>query len=84
MNTQKNEILEHLKKYGSITSKQAFILYGCTRLSARIYDFRKMGLTIFTIDRQGKTRYGTATRYAEYVLAPKDREGGEYNGYISN
>ena len=68
METQTKQILEHLKKYGSITSKQAFILYGCTRLSARIYDFRKLGYNIFTIDRMGGTRYGTHCRYAEYVL----------------
>ena len=73
MDTQTSQILEHLKKHGSITSKQAFILYGCTRLSARIYDFRKLGFNIFTIDRHGKTRFGTATRYAEYVLAPEQR-----------
>ena len=35
------KVLEHLQKYGSITSWQAIELYGATRLSAIIYNLRE-------------------------------------------
>ena len=38
--TQTDVILEHLKNYGTITSMEAFDLYGVTRLAAIIYRLR--------------------------------------------
>lgn len=63
---QRAEILKHLKRYRHITSMEAFELYGATRLSAIIYEFRQQGYDIETIMVVGKTRYGTPTEYAEY------------------
>ena len=34
-------ILHHLKEHGSITTIEAFTLYGITRLSGRIWELRK-------------------------------------------
>lgn len=39
--TQTNEVLEHLKTHGTITSIEAIMQYGATRLSAIIFDLRK-------------------------------------------
>lgn len=50
MKGQSGALLEHLKTKGSITSMEAIELYGATRLSARIYDFRKLGYAIETHD----------------------------------
>lgn len=62
-------IKKHLLEGKSITNKQAFEIFGCTRLSAKIYDLRhKHGMDIVTIDRLGKTRYGDRCVYAEYRL----------------
>lgn len=73
--TQGLAVLQHLQKHGSITSMEAFELYGCTRLSARIYDFRhNLGLTIDSIDRTVKNRYGESCTYSEYVMAKEDRK----------
>jgi len=66
--TQTKAILDHLMKNGSITSMESFELYGCTRLSARIFDLRKKGYDIETHMIAGKTRYGTSCEYAKYVL----------------
>ena len=66
--TQRSEVLNHLKTKGSITSMEAFELYGATRLSAIIFDFRKMGYDIVTHDMQTTNRYGQNTNYAKYVL----------------
>lgn len=60
------KVLEHLKKYGSITSWEAIQKYGATRLSAIIYNLRKNH--VITSDIQEMTdRYGDNTRFAKYV-----------------
>ena len=74
--TQIGAVLAHLKEHGELTSMEAFKLYGCTRLAARIFDLRKQGFVIDTIEDTGKTRYGTACKYARYVLSRKQRKNG--------
>lgn len=64
---QRTEVLKHLKRRKSITSKEAFEFYGATRLAALIFDLRKVGYRIDTLMMEGKTRYGTPTQYAKYV-----------------
>ena len=39
--TQNEMILHHIKVHGSITTMEAFQLYGVTRLSGRIWELRK-------------------------------------------
>ena len=46
----KEIILDHLQKYGSITSLVAIELYHCTRLSHYIYLLRKEGYEITSED----------------------------------
>lgn len=66
--TQRRAILNHLRSYGTLTSMEAFKLYGVTRLSAKIFDLRKEGYNIVTNMKAGKTRFGTHCEYAEYEL----------------
>lgn len=73
MESQNSVLLEHLRAHGSITSMEAFTLYGCTRLSARIYELRKMGYVIDSVDRISKNRFGRPVRYSEYVLKREQR-----------
>jgi hypothetical protein len=47
---------------------EAFEKYGITRLSAVIFELRKLGHDIITYDMEGQNRYGEVTRYAKYVL----------------
>lgn len=68
MKSQRSEVLRHLKEKGSITSMEAFELYGATRLSAIIFNLRKMGYDIVTHDMHRTNRYGHNTNYARYVL----------------
>ena len=68
MTTQRKQILELLKKHGKITSMEAFELFGCTRLSGRIYDLKAEGYTILTERTSGKSRTGHKTEYATYYL----------------
>lgn len=65
---QRTMVLKHLREHGSITSMEAFQLYGITRLSSIIHHFRVRGINIGTIMVSGKTRYGDSCKYAKYVL----------------
>ena len=61
------KVLEHLQKFGSITSLEAIDLYGATRLSAIIYNLRKQ----FHIDGENMVctdKYGNKARYTKYIL----------------
>ncbi len=67
-------VLEHLKRAGTITSKEAFQQYGITRLASCINRLRNYGYDIRTVMIDGETRYGEPCRYANYVYK------GEENG----
>lgn len=67
--TQTNKILQHLKEKKHITSMEAFELYGATRLSAIIYNLKRIHR--FNIDCEiveGVNRYGDICRYGVYTL----------------
>lgn len=74
MKGSKVRILEHLKKSGSITSMEAFQLFGITRLSARIKELRDKGYDIRTLMVDSVNRYGEDVRYGKYVLM-RDKNG---------
>ena len=61
--TQTVKILRHLKKYGNITSLDAFELYRATRLSAIIFRLREEGFDIDTRRIQHKE-----ANFGKYVL----------------
>lgn len=65
--TQNERILEHLKKYGTITQLQA-MNYGIMRLPSRIHELKRAGYNITAKMTDGKNRYGEATHYAIYTL----------------
>ena len=68
MDTQLEQIHEHLIKNKSITPMEALKNYGCYRLGARIYDLRCKGLYITThrarLWNPQRQRYVTRTWYA--------------------
>ena len=61
--TQTVKILRHLKRYGAITSMEAFELYYTTRLSAIIFRLREEGFDIDTRRIQHKE-----ANFGKYVL----------------
>lgn len=69
MAKQTDLILMHMKKYGSITAKEAENEYGCMRLASRISDLRRQGVAIESEIVTGKNRRGDTTHYARYSLA---------------
>lgn len=66
--SQCDRILRHLKDYGRITQVDAAAEYGCYRLSARVYDLKKRGVSVGKRMRTSKNRYGEKVSYAEYFL----------------
>lgn len=67
--SQLDMLAEHLINNGSITSLEAIELYGCTRLSARIWDLRhKLELPIVGRPESGKNRFGKTVNYIRYSL----------------
>ena len=70
--TQVTRVLEHLKKHGSITTYDAFVKYGITRLSARIFEIRELGYEIKTKVVTGKDRYNEPTHWTVYSLVKED------------
>lgn len=63
--TKKEMVLEHLKKYKTITPKEAYFEYGSMRLGAIIFELRK-DYKIKTNLIDVPTRFGNST-VAQYV-----------------
>lgn len=68
MQSKTGEVLRHLQERGSITSMEAFELYGATRLSAIIFNLRHKGYDIITYNIEILDRYGRECTFAKYVL----------------
>ena len=66
--TQCDEILEYMKKYGSITQLQAYLDIGCWRLASRISDLRKRGYAIQRQMIKVKNRHRADVPIAQYSL----------------
>ncbi len=65
--TQWQRIVNYMREHGTITSWDAIYHLGCTRLSGRIYEIKKMGYNIQKDMVDVPTRYGH-TRIAVYRL----------------
>lgn len=70
---QKQQVMEYIRRYGSITTLQAIDDLGILRLGARISELRKQGYNIAATVEKGKNRNGEETRYHRYFLADKKR-----------
>ena len=66
--TQVEKVLNHLIKFGTITSWEAIQTYRITRLSDKIYLLRKKGINISTIDSSNINQEGIKTEFATYKL----------------
>lgn len=68
---QEDRVLRHLKDYGSITSWDAIQEYGITRLSAVIFNLRKI-YDIKGTMVTAKNRYNEPVHFVRYTLEGKD------------
>ena len=66
--TQREQIIEYLHQFGSITPMEAFADLGITKLATRVSEMRKDGRK-FKIERiKSKNRFGKTIHYAKYSL----------------
>lgn len=73
--TQREEVRNHLTEFGNITSWEAFMDYGITRLSAIIHKLRHdegMGIGSETITK--KNRYGNLVNFSKYTHEKPNKE----------
>jgi len=66
--TQEQRVLRHLEDKGTITTWEAFMEYGITRLSGKIYELRQKGYDIQGDLVGNVNRYGEKVRFMEYRL----------------
>lgn len=77
MMTQTERVLQYIRDFGSITTKEAVNDLGCYRLASRIHDIEnKMGMQIDRVTEKGKNRYGEPTRFTRYSLRGNDGNQG--------
>ena len=67
--TQKDRILDYIRKFGSITSWEAYQDLGVMQLGARIDQLQKDGYQFKTEWEQKKNRYGEDVSFKRYYLA---------------
>lgn len=67
--TQNEKILDWLKMHRTLTQAEAVRLFGCYRLSARIYEIREQGFDIRKTTQEAINRDGEKVHFAEYWLA---------------
>lgn len=60
--SQCQEILLYMRSHGSISQVEAVSVFGCYRLSARIFDLKKQGHNIIC-DREANVGAGYHARY---------------------
>lgn len=67
--SQKQRVIDYIKRFGSISSWQAYSDLGVTQLGARIDQLKKEGYEFKTEWESTKNRYGENTTYKRYSLA---------------
>jgi len=66
--TQRQVVLDHFSKHKKITSWDAIMEYGITRLANVIFNLRNDGYVIHSENKKVYTRLGNQTIIAEYTL----------------
>lgn len=66
--SQMELILEYMRRYGKISTFEAFEHIGCTRLPARISDLKEQNHIILTTRKKKIGRLGNVVSYCEYTL----------------
>ena len=65
--SQCSAVLAHMKKFGGITTMEAFGMLRVTRLSERIRELKAQGYKIVTFDEEGGGK-----RWVRYVLVQEE------------
>ena len=72
--TQKERILAYIRRFGYITSWQAYQDLGVTQLATRIFELKELGYEFDKRRVKTKNRIGEITHYDEYRLVVKQED----------
>lgn len=72
--TQCEKIIDYMQRYGSITTYQAFMDLGITRLASRIHDLTVKGYDFDRKTETTKNRDGESVSFTRYSLKEKENE----------
>lgn len=64
----RERVLEYIKKFGSITTFEAFTDLGCTRLSEYIRQLRELNINIEDEWIESKNRFGEPVHFKKYFI----------------
>lgn len=67
--SQKDRIINYIREFGSITSKEAYDDLGITQLATRIKELKESGYEFTTKWERGKNRYNDKVDFKRYYLA---------------
>ena len=70
--TQRDRILQYITDFGSISTMEAFMDLGITKLTTRISEMRKDGIVISGKPETAKNRYGEKCRFYRYSFPNDD------------
>ena len=73
--TQREQIIQYIKDFGSITPMDAFYDLGITKLATRISEMRKDGIEFNIEIVKYKNKYNKPARYARYSLCEVKENG---------
>jgi hypothetical protein len=66
--SQKQRIINYIREFGSISTREAFIDLGIARLGARIFELKQDGYKFKEEWESTKNRYGEKTEYKRFYL----------------
>jgi len=66
--TQRQMILEYMKRFGSIDPKEAYFDIGCMKLATRISELKREGHNIVSETITAKNRWGKSVHFKRYRL----------------
>lgn len=67
--SQVEKILDYMNKFGSISTMEAFMDLGITRLAARIAEIEQKGVQIEHSSESSVNRFGQKVHYVRYSKA---------------
>lgn len=82
--TQREAVINHFAVYKELTSLDAFVEYGITRLASIICNLRKEGFDIVSIDMTRTNRFGNSVTFTKYIYAEpvqKMQQGSLFGAY---
>ena len=66
--TQRDRVLDYIRTFGSISSRDAFVDLGVTQLAARICELSDRGYVFEKKYESSKNRYGESVSFVRYSL----------------